>query len=68
MLSVNFSVAGPGVEPGLGDYEPPVRLYTTPRVLAYFYIIRDLASSQKWLYLYTHDIIFAYATKTKASS
>ncbi len=24
-------VAGPGVAPGLGDYEPPVRLYTTPR-------------------------------------
>jgi hypothetical protein len=24
-------VAGPGIAPGLGDYEPPVRLYTTPR-------------------------------------
>jgi len=25
-------VAGPGVAPGLGDYEPPVLLYTTPHV------------------------------------
>ena len=25
-------VAGHGVEPCLGDYEPPVRPYTTPRV------------------------------------
>lgn len=25
-------VAGPGVEPGLGDYEPPVLPYTTPQV------------------------------------
>lgn len=24
-------VAGPGIAPGLGDYEPPVQLYTTPR-------------------------------------
>ncbi len=26
-------VAGPGIAPGLGDYEPPVRLYTTPRLI-----------------------------------
>jgi len=25
-------VAGPGVGPGLGDYEPPVQPYTTPHV------------------------------------
>lgn len=28
----NSNVAGPGVEPGLGDYEPPVLPYTTPRI------------------------------------
>lgn len=29
---VDNLVAGPGVEPGLGDYEPPVQPYTTPHV------------------------------------
>ena len=29
-------VAEPGVAPGLGDYEPPVRLYTTPRVVGVY--------------------------------
>lgn len=29
-------VAGPGIAPGLGDYEPPVQLYTTPR-----HVVRD---------------------------
>lgn len=28
-------VAGPGIAPGLGDYEPPVQLYTTPRHESY---------------------------------
>lgn len=27
-----FCVAGPGVEPGLEDYEPSVQPYTTPHV------------------------------------
>lgn len=27
------SVAGPGVAPGLEDYEPSVQLYTTPHIL-----------------------------------
>lgn len=27
-----FCVAGPGGAPGLEDYEPSVRLYTTPHV------------------------------------
>ncbi len=26
-------VAGPGIAPGLEDYEPSVRLYTTPHVV-----------------------------------
>lgn len=26
-------VAGPGVAPGLEDYEPSVQLYTTPHIL-----------------------------------
>lgn len=26
-------VPGPGVEPGLGDYEPPVQPYTTLEIL-----------------------------------
>ena len=32
------SVAGLGVEPSLGDYEPPVQPYTTPHVneLSYY--------------------------------
>lgn len=28
-------VTGPGVEPGLGDYEPPVPPYTTPYNIYY---------------------------------
>ncbi|MCJ7740085.1 hypothetical protein MUP32_02070 [Candidatus Microgenomates bacterium] len=28
-----YFVAEPGVAPGLGDYEPPVQLYTTPRYI-----------------------------------
>ena len=28
-----FAVAGQGIAPCLGDYEPPVQLYTTPHVL-----------------------------------
>ena len=30
--SLRSLVAGPGDAPGLGDYEPPVQLYTTPHV------------------------------------
>lgn len=30
-------VAGPGVEPGLEDYEPSVQPYTTPQVLDQVY-------------------------------
>jgi hypothetical protein len=30
-------VAGPGVAPGLGDYEPPVLLYTTPHAKEQMY-------------------------------
>ena len=29
-ISVLVYVTEPGVEPGLGDYEPPVQPYTTP--------------------------------------
>ena len=32
-------VAGLGVAPSLGDYEPPVLLYTTPRYYKYRFII-----------------------------
>ena len=31
-FSLISSVAGPGIAPGLEDYEPSVRLYTTPHV------------------------------------
>lgn len=31
-LSYHNCVAGPGIAPGLEDYEPSVRLYTTPHV------------------------------------
>jgi len=30
-FSLITSVAGPGIAPGLRDYEPHVQLYTTPR-------------------------------------
>lgn len=33
-------VAGLGIAPSLGDYEPPVQLYTTPRQL----MLRDYSS------------------------
>jgi len=32
MVGFKVFVAGPGIAPGLEDYEPSVRLYTTPHV------------------------------------
>jgi hypothetical protein len=32
MNALFFNVAGPGIAPGLEDYEPSVQLYTTPHV------------------------------------
>ena len=32
-------VAGPGVEPGLEDYEPSVQPYTTPHIVKQWYYI-----------------------------
>ena len=32
LRSLRSLVAGPGIAPGLEDYEPSVRLYTTPHV------------------------------------
>ncbi len=34
-------VAGPGIAPGLEDYEPSVLLYTTPRKLKIDFTILD---------------------------
>ena len=31
-MTTSLFVAGPGVEPGLRDYEPHVQPYTTPHV------------------------------------
>ncbi len=33
LIHTSFCVAGPGIAPGLEDYEPSVRLYTTPHVV-----------------------------------
>ena len=47
-MRASLFVAGPGVEPGLRDYEPHVQPYTTPhdgnnsRILAqFFYRVND---------------------------
>ncbi len=50
-------VAEPGVAPGLGDYEPPVQLYTTPRIerLILFYS-NNVASAREEQNFYIYDI------------
>lgn len=35
-------VAGLGIAPSLGDYEPPVRLYTTPHVVEILYLFNSM--------------------------
>lgn len=55
----HYSVAGPGLEPGLGDYEPPVLPLHYPAYalseLAYFTLLsvkyqrKRLATSPNWL-------------------
>lgn len=44
-------VAGPGIAPGLGDYEPPVQLYTTPRHESYKIIITGYPEAGKAGYM-----------------
>jgi len=58
-LSVAFKfyvlVAGPGIAPGLRDYEPRVRLYTTPHIdhlllkqVGFSFVVNFLVSSAGW--------------------
>ena len=44
-----YRVAEPGVEPGLGDYEPPVLPYTTPREYYNRLVRQDKYQPYLWL-------------------
>ena len=52
LFEFNSLVAGPGVGPGLEDYEPSVQPYTTPRVAYYTSNLKFLKTSKTALFNY----------------